>query len=303
MRSIHSTRVDLSLLEVFEAVAATGSTTLAADQLAVSQSAVSHALNRLRHIVGDPLFVRGRGRLVPTPHAAAMIAPTRELLNTAKGLLVPAGFDPTSSTRRFKVGASDYAAATTVPALLRRVRARAPHCILEVIPIGEHVLRELETGDLDIAFFGAVPPSAPFASRELFREQFVGLLCARHALALKAGQGTLSLDEYLSFPHAMVTFRDPRLSPIDATLAKFGRVRRVAFVAPNFASIVKSLAGTDLLMSIPSRLADSAASEDLVRFELPLAVPDYSYSILWHQRTKVDPACVWLRSQAVACSE
>ena len=297
MNAIHSNRLDLNLLEVFEAVAATGSTTLAADRLAISQSAVSHALNRLRDVIGDPLFVRGRGGLAPTPHAASMIPRVRELVHNARAVMTPSRFDPNSSPRRFKVGASDYAAVTTVPDLLRRVRALAPDVSVEALPISGGVLNDLETGELDIAFIGAEPPSAPYRSRELFRERFVGLICPRHPLALKAGQGALSLDDFLAYPHAMVTFRDPRLSPIDAALADMGRRRRVALVTPNFASIVISLAGTDLLMSMPSRLADIAASQELVRFELPLAVPDYPYSVIWHRRTDADPACAWLRTQ------
>jgi DNA-binding transcriptional LysR family regulator len=298
MKAVHSTRLDLNLLEVFEAVASSGSTTLAADRLAISQSAVSHALNRLRDVVGDPLFVRARGALAPTPHAASMVAPVQEVLRSARLLMAPASFDPASSARRFKVGASDYAAVTTVPDLVRRVRLNAPGVVVEMLPIGERVLLELESGELDITFFGAQPPSTPFLSRELFRERFVGLLCARHPLALRAGQGLLSLEDYLAYPHAMVTFRDPRLSPIDAALADIGRTRRIALVTPSFASNVTSLAGTDLLMSIPSRLASSIDSGDLVRFELPLAIPEYPYSIIWHRRTDADPACAWLRLQA-----
>jgi DNA-binding transcriptional LysR family regulator len=297
MKTVHSMRNDLNLLEVFEAVAETGSTTRAADRLAVSQSAVSHALNRLRDVVGDPLFVRGRGALVLTPHAASMVAPVRELLRNARVLMTPSAFDPASGARRFRVGASDYAAVTTVPDLVRRVRSQAPQSMVEVLPIGQNVLQDLETGDLDVAFFGAQSPAPPYLARELFRERFVGLICARHPLALKAGQGLLSLDDYLAYPHAMVTFRDPRLSPIDAALADVGRTRRVALVTPYFASNLTSLPGTDLLMSIPSRLADSAANENLVRFELPLTVQPYSYSIIWHRRTDADPACLWLRSQ------
>jgi DNA-binding transcriptional LysR family regulator len=297
MNSIHAMRLDLKLLEVFEAVAATGSTTLAADRLAISQSAVSHALNRLRNVIGDPLFVRGRGGLAPTPHAVSMIPRVRELVRDARGVMAPFRFDPISSSRHFKVGASDYAAVTTVPELVRRVRAGAPGVVVEVLPISGRVLDDLETGELDIAFIGAEPPSSPFMSRELFRERFVGLLCPLHPLAFKAGQGVLSIDDYLAYPHAMVTFRDSRLSPIDAALADMGRTRRVALVTPNFASNITSIAGTDLLMSMPSRLADIAASHELVRFDLPLIVPDYPYSLIWHRRTDADPACSWLRTQ------
>jgi DNA-binding transcriptional LysR family regulator len=298
MNRIHSARFNLNLLEVFDAVAATGSTTLAADRLAISQSAVSHALNRLRDVVGDPLFVRGRGGLVPTPLAANMIEPVKDLLESARSILDPAVFEPAASTRRFKVGASDYAMLTTVPGLVRNVRETAPNVMVEVIAIREHVLTHLESGDLDIAFIGAEPPPEPFLSLELFREHFVGVLCARHPLALKAGQELLTLDDYLAYPHAMVTFSDPRLSPIDAVLARLGRNRRIALVAPNFAGNVVSLPHTDLIMSLPSRLAHSVAHPGLVTFKLPLAVPDYPYSIVWHRRTEHDPACSWLRAKA-----
>ena len=87
-------------------------------------------------------------------------------------------------------------------------------------------------------------------------------------------------------------------SPIDAVLARLGRNRRIALVAPNFAGNVVSLPHTDLIMSLPSRLADSVAHPGLVNFKLPLAVPDYPYSIVWHRRTEHDPACSWLRAKA-----
>lgn len=223
--------------------------------------------------------------------------PVSELLRNARALLNPARFEPKSSSRRFNIGASDYAAVTTVPGLVRCLREAAPNATIEIVPIGERVLSQLEAGELDIAFFGADPPSAPYLSRELFRERYVGLLCARHPLALKAGQGQLTLDDYLAYPHVMVSFRDRRASPVDAALNILGRQRRVAVMTPNFASSVTSLVGTDLLMSMPSRLVASASGLNLVRFALPLAVPDYPYSMIWHRRTDLDPACIWLRSQ------
>lgn len=298
MKPIHSARIDLNLLEVFAAVAETRSTTSAADRLAISQSAVSHALNRLRALVGDPLFVRGRGRLEATPHALTMVEPVRAILDSARDTLSPTTFVPSASRRRFKVGASDYAMLTTVPDLVRRVLAAAPNVTVEVIAVGRSVFLQLESGELDIAFVGAEPPSKPFQALELFREHFVGVICARHPLALVAGQGRMTLDDYLAYPHALVTFRDPRLSPIDAALAGLGRSRRVVLMTPNFASNVACLPGTDLIMSIPARLADGMVRGDLVTFDLPFAVPDYPYSIIWHRRTLRDPACTWLRSQA-----
>jgi DNA-binding transcriptional LysR family regulator len=294
MQSVNLSRADLNLLVVFDAVARARSVTGAADALALSQPAVSHALNRLRELVGDKLFVRGRGGLILTPRAEAMVAPVRDILTGIGGLLAAPPFDPAATARRFRVAASDYAMLTVVPGLTRALRAAAPGAILEIEHVGLGSLERLETGGIDVALWGSTVPASPYKSAELFRERFVGLICARHPLAIAAGQGKLTLDGFLAFPHVMVTFRDPRQSPVDARLMELGRSRRIGVVSPNFAANIALLPGSDLIMPLPSRLAPTA-QRDLVRFELPLDVPDYSYSAVWHRRLDGDPACTWLR--------
>ncbi len=294
MHQANIARVDLNLLVVFDAVARTRSVTGAAEKLALSQPAVSHALNRLRDVVHDPLFVRGRNQLILTPRAEALVGPVREILAAVSGVLTPDSFDPATSARVFRVGASEYAMATIIPSLVRALRSQAPATVLEVLAADARSLAQLESGELDCMSWGATPPDAPFLSRELFRERFIGVLCAGHPLAIKARQGAITLDDYLAFPHVLVGFRDSRLSPVDAKLAEAGRAREIAVVTPSFASNVASLRGTDLVMSIPARLARSAAAPDLLMFDLPLDVPDYPYSLVWHPRTATDPACNWL---------
>ncbi len=295
MHRTNFSRIDLNLLVVFDAVAQSQSVTAAADRLSLSQPAVSHALNRLRDLVGDRLFVRSGNGFLPTPRAEAMILPVRQLLAMAHGVLVTGEFDPAGSARVFHVGASDYAALTVIPELVRALRDEAPGVTLKVVPPREQILAQLESGELDCSLWGAQTPRPPFLSQELFREHFVGLVSARHPLAVEACQGTLTLDDFLAHPHMMVTFRDPRLSPVDAALEALGRRRRVAVIAPNFASNIASLSGTDLIMCLPSRLANSISSPDLIHFPLPLEVPDYPYSLIWHERTDGDPTCAWLR--------
>ncbi len=290
-------RPDLNLLVVFDAVAAAGSVSLAARRLSLSQPAVSHALNRLRDVMNDPLFVRTGNRLTPTPHASMMIPQVREIVEGARRALVPSNFDPATSTQSFRIAASDYAMMTVLPPLVRALRQQAPLATLDIRPIGEASLAQLAAGDLDIGFQGGSAPPPPILSQELFRERFIGLICARHALAVRAGQGKLTLDDYLCFPHVMVSFRDPRQSPIDAVLSRLGKSRRIAVATPNFASNVASLRGTDLIMSLPARLAGSH-QQDLVQFELPVDVPSYPYSVIWHQRSNSDPAMNWLRGLA-----
>jgi DNA-binding transcriptional LysR family regulator len=296
MHQANSLRADLNLLAVFDAVAETRSVTLAAERLSLSQPAVSHALNRLRDVLQDPLFVRSRSGFVPTPRAKALISTVRDILDASDRVFRPAVFDPATSTQAFKIAASDYAMMTIMPGLVRALRSQAPAAALEICPAGGPILAQLESGEVDASFWGAELPAPPYRSHVLFRERFIGLVCARHPMAVKAGQGALDLDDYLAYPHVMVSFRDPRQSPIDTRLGEIGRDRKKGVITPNFAANVAALAGTDLIMSLPSRLAARIDPQALIAFNLPIDVPDYSYSLVWHRRTETDPALVWLRS-------
>jgi DNA-binding transcriptional LysR family regulator len=152
MNEMNTARPDLNLLVVFDAVASTGSVTLAAARVSLSQPAVSHALNRLRDVVDDPLFVRAGNRLTPTSHTTKMIPQVHELLERAGPLLVSPKFDPSTSTQTFRVGASDYAMMTVLPTLVRALRAQAPGTTLEIRPMGEASQAQPSTGELDLAF-------------------------------------------------------------------------------------------------------------------------------------------------------
>jgi DNA-binding transcriptional LysR family regulator len=299
MHETNRTRLDLNLLVVFDAVARTRSVTAAAQELFLSQPAVSHALNRLRDLVGDRLFLRGPGGLAPTPRAEAMMGPAREALAQAARAFAPGKFDPATTRRVFRVAASDYALATVAPALVALARAETPQARLELPAMREGALELLETGELDAAFWGASPPPRPWRSVELFRERLVGLVRARHPLAVKARAGHVALDDYLAHPHIAVSWRDPRLSAVDARLAEIGRARRIAVATPNFAANVAALRGADLVMSLPSRYCAGLDLRGLARFELPLALDDFAYLLVWHARTDDDAANVWLRAAVV----
>lgn len=302
MHETNLARADINLLVVFDAVARTRSVSQAAKLLTLSQPAVSHALRRLRDLVGDPLFVRGHGGLALTPRAQGMVEPVRDILGAVDRVLSAGIFDPRTARNRFRLAASDYAMMTLGPALISAVRRLAPSATLELQHAGPETLARLEAGELDLSFWGATPPARPFVSRELFRERYVGLLCARHPVAVRAAQGALSLDDYLGYPHVVASFRDPRPSPIDTALAGIGRTRTIGVATPNFAANVACLRGADLIASLPSRLMTCVDVRGLVRFSLPLLVPDYPYSIIWHRRSDNDAATAWLRDLITDCA-
>ena len=295
MHQTNITRIDLNLLLVFDTVARSRSVTAAASQLSLSQPAVSHALKRLRDVVGDPLFVRSRAGLVATPRAAAMIHPVRRLIEGAHDVFANKEFDPATTTQTFRVGASDYSLLTVVPKLVEFLRSHAPGSNLEVRAMNERMLSGLEAGEIDMTFWGESTPEPHFVGRTLFHEKFIGLVCVNHPLAKKARQRKITITDYLAFPHMRVSFGSLQPSPVDVVLAERGLHRKVAVVTPNFASNVASLPGSDLILSIPRRLLSEADAQHYVTFALPLAVPAFPYSLVWHKRTEADRPLQWLR--------
>ena len=275
MHEMNSDRPDLNLLVVFDAIASTGSVTAAAERLALSQPAVSHALNRLRDVLGDPLFVRGKVGLRPTPRAQAMTADVRAILAAAGAVFAQAAFDPATTQRRFRIGASDYSSLTLLPRLGRDFCAAAPQATLDVLPVGKTTLAQLEAGDVDCTFWGAAPPPSPWVAQLLYRESLIGMLSRAHPLARSLPGQAVTLDDYLANPHAAVSLRDPSINPVDAALAAIGRTRRVALVSQSFAGIMAALPGSSLIASLPTKLAPAARREGLVTFDLPLNLLGY----------------------------
>lgn len=288
-------RVDLNLLLVFLTIARTRSVTLAAEHLSLSQPAISHALKRLRLLVGDPLFVRGREGLVLTPRAEILLPVVGEALTAVEDALAAPRFDPDTTTRGFSIAASDYSMMTVMPAVVRQLRRLAPRATIQISQGGPETLAAMEAGELDMSFWGAETPGGAFEALELFRENYVGLVCTRHPLALKAAQGKLTVEEFVAYPHVIATLRDARASPVERALAAAGHHRRIGMTSPNFLANMASLPDTDLVMAAPSRLAALRTDAKVVAFQLPLAVPDYPYSIVWHSRATHDDAHKWLR--------
>jgi DNA-binding transcriptional LysR family regulator len=295
---------DLNLLAVFDAVALTGSVTAAAVQLGLSQPAVSHALNRLRSTVGDPLFTRSGRGLVPTPTAQAMLAPVRDVLITATALLAPKSFSPDSDRSVFRIGASDYAALVLVPALARLVQSKAPLVTLEIVPTGRETLHKLAGDELDASFWGTEPPDKPFHYEPVFQERYIGVARAGHPIFAAAINGKTPLLAFLDYPHAVVSMGDPGVNQIDKALQLLGKTRRVGLSSHSFAGNIASLGDSDYITNLPSKLGRVALGLGLRVFDLPVKLPPYAYGFVWHHRTHMSPKHQWLREMiALAASE
>ena len=283
---------DLNLLVVFDAVARFGSVSVAAHHLSLSQPAVSHALNRLRKTIGDPLFTRcGRG-LIATPRGAEMMPTVRALVLAAQEMTGPALFDPGKADRVFRVAASDYAANTLVPALMHFLCQRAPGVRLDILHSSGTVINDLTHGQVDLSFWGTTPPAGPIHHAILFHEHYQGVACARHPM-FRHGK-SVGLQDYVKYPHAVVSLQAPGANAVDQALQTLGLSRRVALSSHSFAGNLAALPGSDLICSLPARLCQSL-NPLLRRFDLPLPVPSYGYGIIWHNRTHSSPPHRWLR--------
>lgn len=286
---------DLNLLVILDALCRFGSVSKASEALSLSQPAVSHALNRLRVMTGDPLFTRSGRGLVPTPRARAMAEEVAGIVAAAQASLRPERFDPAQDEVEVRLGLSDYAGLTLFPKVVAAVRAKAPRMRIGTVPVGQAALRQLEEGALDLCFWGTAPPEAPFRYLRLFGESFVVVLRAGHpALA-----GEIGLERWLGLDHAVVSLGDPGQSPVETALAARGLARRVMLASLSFAANLAVVAASDLVATVPARLA-AGMPERLVVRPLPLAVPEFDYGMIWHPRGEVSPALRWLRGVIVA---
>lgn len=294
MRYIH----DTDALVALDALLESRSVSAAAARLGVTQSAMSHTLAHLRERFDDPLLVRSGRSLVPTARAAEIAPRLRSALRElAAAVEVGPGFDPARDTRTFHLAATDLVELVLLPRLLPRVAAAAPGVdLLLRAPAGaaEAVL----AGDLDLAVVLLRGDRAPagLRVRALFRERFVCLMRRGHPLA-----GRLGLEAYVGARHALIAPSGARGGIVDTLLEARGLARRTAVVLPSFLVVPHVVATTDLLVTLPERVAQVFAPLLPLHLEPPpLPLPPFTMSMIWHERNERDPGLAWLRGQMLA---
>ncbi|HVL37735.1 MAG TPA: LysR family transcriptional regulator [Burkholderiales bacterium] len=290
--------VDLNLLRVFDAVLRERGVTAAAARLGLTQPAVSNALARLRAHFGDALFVRTPAGMDPTPFARGVAEPVRQALALLESALAHGpGFDPGSATRAFRFYMSDLGQVEFLPPLVERVQRAAPGVRLEAAAADlEHIADALGAGALDLAvgFLPSLGP--PVQRRALFRDPYVCLMRAGHPAAGK----TLTRKRFLEAAHVLVTYRGGGHRVIEEALERAGAGRRIALRVPHFTVVPMVLERTDLILTLPARVARVyERSGSFKSLPPPVPMPAAEVAVHWHERFEADPGNRWLREQVI----
>lgn len=284
---------DLLGLRVLAAVVQEGSVQGAADRLAVTQSAVSNALAKLRVRAGDPLLVRVGNRHQPTFRARRLAEKTAPFLDEAETLLhARDAFDPAALSRRFVIGMPDYLEQLIAPSLFRRLIAAAPKMTLAFRRASaESVHRLIDSGEIDLAVSRMEQPPPWQRGTVVVRERFVVI----HAKGARPSAEAISLDAFAGAKHAMVSFTTRGEGQIDDALRKLGRSREVVVAVSSFAILADIVKGSELIASVPHPVAYRLGrTHDLACAEFGFSVPPIDVTMLHAEIHSSDPALQWL---------
>lgn len=291
--------MDLNLLRVFQAVSDERSLTLAGQRLHLSQPSVSYALGRLRLIFGDPLFIRTREGMQPTPAALELAKPIGHALRSVQDALRYAeGFDPARSSRVFRVSMTDLAEMVFLPAICEQLRVQAPQVRLQVKPVAaEQIAESLRTGQLDFAIGNL--PSLKVSTRHalLFCESYACVTRRREDLPKRKA---LRLDEYLALSHVHVASAESSHKQLEQSLRSLGIERRIALEIPHFSVLPRILAQSDLAATLPLRVARLFNADGQFQvYALPVDIGKVEVTMHWHEDFDNDRGSHWLRQLVV----
>jgi len=294
--SVNLGSVDLKLLVVFDAVMTERSVSLAGARIGMSQSATSNALNRLRDLLADQLFVRTGAGMQPTPFALRFAPPIRQALQLFQGALEPSLFDPSGSTWTYRVAISDHASIVMLPKLTEHLARVAPGVRLILRPkVNAEVAEQLDANEIDFAI-GVIPPlKNRFSRMPLFEDTYDCLMRRDHALAVRP----LRLSDFKTAEFLAVRPRHEGASQIDRVLAARGMQRRVVMTVDQFLAAPPILVHTDFLAFMLRGVMGHLDLKEIHITAAPLRF-DVDVVAVWNRSLTKQTAHIWMRQQLAA---
>lgn len=291
--------IDLNLIRVFVAIYETGGLSAAGERLHVSQPAVSYSLSRLRDLLGEPLFRRTREGMVPTFFSTQLYEKFRKAIRDIEETLESTReFTPARATQRFRIAMSDVGEIFFLPHIMQRLQAYAPDVEIDILEVEIARLEDwLRTNKVDAAVGNRGAVSIDSAAETLFVDHYVCLASRAHP---RIG-AVLTMQEYLAERHILVT-PETGHNLVEERLAELGCTRKIALRLPHFSVLPELVAKTDLLLTIPSRVAALFATQHEVKaLDLPFKVRALDVMLRWPKHSETIPAQRWLISMLKEC--
>ena len=287
---------DMNLLFVFKTLFEERNVTRASKKIGITQPAMSNALNRLRYLVDDELFIRGPKGMRPTPRAVELSIPINAALNNLEFALSTINFNPETDEKLYRISISDDVAPLIIPNLVKFLKKKSPKSSLRIrAEQGSEAIKLLDSNDIDFAIgrFEVVPTRFGFI--ELFTENYVCMMNKKHNLA---SEKKLSIEQYLSSKHLRVAPTGAPLAPIDRSLSVLNLEREIFVRIDLITMSPLILKNTDLLLTLPSKTAERIANNyDFVIAELPIELEKRKTKLLWHNELSNHPSFDWIKKQ------
>jgi len=303
--------LDLNLLRVLDAMLEERSVTRTGARLGLTQSAVSHALNRLRHALNDELFIRGAHGMQPTPRAIEMGPQVHAALAQLQAALTPSNFDPRTSDRTFVLAAGAYVTAVLTPPLVSRIAAEAPNVALVIRQATPESPDRVDAHRVDFIVNVGMSAPARLVREMIAQESLAWLVRASHPLAAKA---RVTVEDLVAWPHVVIAgvsgLSDEgqerrglvtrssweNAAALETALASRGLTRKVGVTVPDSYSAISIVARSDMATLIPRRLAEMLTQSGRVSLiEPPYPSPAIDMSLLYLQERLAEPAIAWMR--------
>jgi DNA-binding transcriptional LysR family regulator len=293
MNEIDLRRLDLNLLVVFEVLMTEGSVTRAAARLGRTQSAVSHALSRLRQQLGDPLLVKTGGGMTPSPYAQKLIEDVRPTLRTIQRIVSPPqAFDPATSRRVFRAAIADFVP-TLMPTVISEVLRRAPGVSVEWLAPGAPTMSAVAEGQIDLALVTSSASILPGVEQQSAGE----LHSATFARKSHPAIARWGLEAWSFWPHVQVQLGERASGSVETTVEERGLKRRIGASVPNFSQVPALVAQTDLLATMtPLVMAGVLERLGLRALEPPIPIRPTSFLFVWSFRLANAPGSRWFRT-------
>ena len=296
MRKFDHLDLDGRLLQMLLAVMETGSVTAAAARLGVTQSTVSHLLDKLRGITADPLFVKSGRGIVATRRAEQLTVQARELLSALHAFAQSGHFDPAQWKDAITIAANDLQRDLLLPPLMQRLRQHAPGLSLRVIPSDVPSLEMLRNEHCQLVISPRPPDGTDIVQKRLFEDQY------RVFFDPRMRQAPATRAQYLAARHVTVLYQPRRALDLDQWLLAKGVERQFEVTVPGYAGVAPFISGTTLLATAPSLLARHML-RDLASAKVPIACPKMPMYLVWHMRHQHSHAHQWLRQQVQAVAQ